>query len=70
MPNNVQVIAVDDVPYANFLTPSITTLKQPILPMAQKAASLLLAKIKKEPLADEQKLYRFKPILIQRDSTN
>lgn len=47
MPNDVQVIAVDDVPYANFLTPSITTLQQPILPMAQKAASLLLAKIKK-----------------------
>ncbi|MCM0624805.1 LacI family transcriptional regulator [Lysinibacillus sp. OL1_EC] len=71
VPNDVQVIAVDDVPYANFLTPSITTLQQPILPMAQKAASLLLAKIKKEHLADDdQRLYRFKPILIDRDSTN
>lgn len=70
VPNDVQVIAVDDVPYANFLTPSITTLQQPILPMAHKAASLLLAKIKKEHLADDQKLYRFKPILIDRDSTN
>jgi len=70
VPNDLQVIAVDDVPYANFLTPSITTLKQPILQMAQKSASLLLAKIKKQQIADEQKLYRFKPIVIQRDSTN
>ena len=28
------------------------------------------SKNQKEHLADEQKLYRFKPILIQRDSTN
>ncbi|MGE7111490.1 LacI family DNA-binding transcriptional regulator [Lysinibacillus sp. NPDC047702] len=70
VPNDLQVIAVDDVPYAKFVNPSITTLKQPILPMAQKSASLLLAKIKKEDISNEQKLYRFKPILIQRESIN
>lgn len=70
VPNDLQVIAVDDVPYAKFTHPSITTLEQPILPMAQKSASILLAKIKKEHIANDQKLYRFNPILIQRDSTN
>ncbi|KOY80281.1 LacI family DNA-binding transcriptional regulator [Lysinibacillus macroides] len=69
VPDDLQVIAVDDVPYAKFITPSITTLQQPILPMAQKSAALLLAKIKKEQLPHEPQLYRFTPILMERDST-
>jgi len=70
VPDDLQVIAVDDVPSAKFITPSITTLEQPIQQIAQKSASLLLAKIKKEQKPNEQNFYRFKPILIQRDSTN
>ena len=70
VPHDLQVVAVDDVPSAKFLTPSITTLEQPIQQIAQKSASLLLAKIKKEEIPNEENFYRFKPILIQRDSTN
>jgi len=70
VPNDLQVIAVDDVPSAKFSTPSITTLEQPIEQIAQKSASLLLAKIKNEDNPNEENLYRFKPILILRDSTN
>ncbi|MEK5233791.1 LacI family DNA-binding transcriptional regulator [Lysinibacillus sp. FSL K6-0232] len=70
VPDDLQVIAVDDVPYAKFITPSITTLQQPILEMAKKSAALLLGKIKKEQMPDEQQLYRFKPIVMKRDSTN
>jgi len=70
VPNDLQVIAVDDVPSAKFSTPSITTLEQPIEQIAQKSASLLLAIIKNEDIPTEENLYRFKPILILRDSTN
>ncbi|WP_230162313.1 substrate-binding domain-containing protein, partial [Peribacillus simplex] len=42
-PDDIAVIGIDDVPYASFYTPTITTVNQPAIEMANLAAELLLS---------------------------
>jgi LacI family kdg operon repressor len=67
IPTDVAVIGVDEVPFADFYTPAITTIKQPTVEMANLAAKLLLSKIKDEKDADNS-VHRMKPTLISRCS--
>ncbi|SFD36883.1 transcriptional regulator, LacI family [Bacillus sp. OV194] len=67
IPDDAAVIGIDEVPFASFFTPPITTVAQPAVEMAEKAVDLLLSQIKNK---DERDLgvFRYKPSLIERDS--
>jgi LacI family transcriptional regulator, kdg operon repressor len=68
IPKDVAIIGIDDVSFATFYYPAITTIAQPTFEIGNKAANLLLSKIKKQ---DNENLlvYRYEPKLIIRQST-
>ncbi|WP_027955949.1 LacI family DNA-binding transcriptional regulator [Halobacillus kuroshimensis] len=67
VPEDLAIIGIDDVSFASFYTPSITTVAQPTFKMGRMGAELLLDKIEKK---DKQMspFYRFEPKLMVRDS--
>lgn len=67
IPKDVAIIGIDDVPYASFFTPSITTVSQPIIEMANLAVQLLMKQINEKELGQPE-VYRLQPTLIARDS--
>ncbi|AOH55169.1 LacI family transcriptional regulator [Peribacillus muralis] len=67
IPEDIAVIGIDDVPYASFYTPTITTIDQPAIEMANLAAELLLSQINKEENKDTS-VHRLKPTLLMRNS--
>lgn len=67
IPDDVAIIGIDEVPYADFYTPTITTVNQPSIEMADQAAELLLNQINKTGKEDTT-VYRFKPTLFSRNS--
>ncbi|MGE6203942.1 LacI family DNA-binding transcriptional regulator [Guptibacillus hwajinpoensis] len=70
IPKDLSVISIDDVPYASFYNPPITAVAQPTFKMGKMAAELLLDKIKKNKVRDDQPEYRFEPKLMIRESVN
>jgi LacI family transcriptional regulator len=56
----------DDIPAAEFYTPRLTTIRQPLHQMGSVAASLLLKKIENAKVPE---LFRVDPELIVREST-
>lgn len=66
IPQHLDVVSIDDVSFASFYSPLLTTVAQPTFEMGKKAAELLLAKIKKEDSEEQHHVYRFEPILIKR----
>lgn len=68
IPADLAVIGIDDVSFASFYTPSITTVAQPTFEMGKKAAALLLDKIRNKRTEDHHPDYRFAPELLIRDS--
>lgn len=68
MPKDLAVIGIDDVSFASFYSPTITTIAQPTFKMGKKAAEVLLSKIQKEESKDDGPDYRFEPELVCRDS--
>ncbi|WP_257352126.1 LacI family DNA-binding transcriptional regulator [Pseudalkalibacillus decolorationis] len=67
IPEDAAIIGIDEVPFANFYTPTITTVKQPTIEMANRAAELLLSQINKAGEIDTS-VHRFKPTLLPRSS--
>ncbi|UOQ95289.1 substrate-binding domain-containing protein [Halobacillus shinanisalinarum] len=65
---DLSVIGIDDVPYASFYTPPITTVAQPTFKMGKMAGEVLLDKINKKKTTDERPDYRFEPTLMVRES--
>lgn len=63
---DLHVIGIDDVPFASFYNPPLTTIAQPTFEMGKKAAELLLSKIKKEEDGLDKQFYRFEPKIIIR----
>jgi LacI family transcriptional regulator len=45
VPEEISVVGFDDAPLAEMVSPALTTVRQPLQEMAQKAVSLLLARI-------------------------
>ncbi|WP_181347531.1 substrate-binding domain-containing protein [Thalassobacillus sp. CUG 92003] len=68
IPDEIAIIGIDDVSFASFYTPAITTISQPTFEMGKKAAELLLYKIRQQKAEDQHPDYRFEPTLIERDS--
>ncbi|WP_026691932.1 LacI family DNA-binding transcriptional regulator [Peribacillus kribbensis] len=69
IPEDVAVIGIDDVPYASFYTPPITTVSQPVLEMAKQAVDLLLDQMKEKDQNNKAaSVIRMSPSLIERKS--
>jgi LacI family kdg operon repressor len=66
IPLNLDLIGIDDVPFASFYSPPLTTVAQPTFEMGKKAAELLLNKIRKDDVEEHNPIYRFEPKLIIR----
>lgn len=68
IPNDIAVIGIDDVSFASFFTPPITTISQPAIEMADQAVSLLLDQIRNEANAKDSNIYRLSATLNKRES--
>lgn len=68
IPEDVAVIGIDEVPFANFFTPPITTVSQPAIEMAGKAVDLLLQQMNKDLEEKDKSVIRLKPSLLERNS--
>jgi len=66
VPADVAVMGFDDIPAAEYYTPRLTTIRQPLQEMGRVAASLLLRKIAGEKLPD---ISQIEPELVIREST-
>ncbi|MFC7319562.1 LacI family DNA-binding transcriptional regulator [Halobacillus campisalis] len=68
IPRDLSIIGIDDVPYASFYNPPLTTIAQPTFQMGTTAAQVLLNKINKKQPADNLPDDRFEPELKIRES--
>jgi DNA-binding LacI/PurR family transcriptional regulator len=66
VPADVSVMGFDDIPAAEFYTPRLTTIRQPLKQMGSIAATLLLKKIERVKVPE---LSRVDPELVVREST-
>jgi LacI family transcriptional regulator, kdg operon repressor len=68
IPADLAIIGIDDVSFASFYEPALTIVEQPSFEIGKKAAELLLSKIQKKDVEDEQTNFRLEPRLIVRNS--
>lgn len=68
VPEQIALIGIDDVTFADFFNPSITTVAQPTFTMGHKAAELLLEEINGGKKSSENRIHRFQPTLKSRQS--
>ena len=68
IPEDIAVIGIDDVNFADFFNPSLTTVAQPTFEMGQKAAELLLEEIQNGRMTEPPGIHRFQPALKRRSS--
>ncbi len=66
VPEDLSVVGFDDIPLARQIWPSLTTIRQPIREMADKAAELLLLQMRGEVM---EELHTIPSTLVIRDST-
>jgi LacI family transcriptional regulator len=65
VPGDISVVGFDDVFLARYLTPTLTTIRQPLVDMGRAAAHLLLARLGQE---GREVVHRFDPELVERQS--
>ena len=65
IPNDVSVVGFDDVFLARYLTPTLTTIRQPLVDMGRAAAHLLLERLGH---VGREVVRRFDPELVERQS--
>jgi len=65
VPADISVVGFDDVFLAQYLTPTLTTIRQPLVEMGRAAAHLLLARLGHE---GREVMHRFDPELVERQS--
>ncbi|MEC2159597.1 LacI family DNA-binding transcriptional regulator [Virgibacillus halodenitrificans] len=68
IPEDFALIGIDDVSFASFYSPALTTIAQPAFEMGKKAAELLLEKIKNKDMTCNYEIHRFEPELVVRSS--
>jgi LacI family transcriptional regulator, kdg operon repressor len=68
IPEDIAVIGIDDVPFADIYNPALTTVAQPAFEMGEKAANLLFERIQNKDHSNQAQVYRFEPSLIVRES--
>lgn len=68
IPNDLALISIDDVSFAEVYVPSLTTIAQPAFQMGKEAAELLLSKINNSNSISDFNVHRFNGELKVRDS--
>lgn len=68
VPQDVSVVGFDDIESAAYATPSLTTVRQPLVEMGKRGAQILLERIK-DPKAEYANEVLMIPELIEREST-
>lgn len=69
IPEELSIISIDNVSYADIFTPRLTIISQPSLKMAEKASELLLLKIeRKDNKKKDKNIYKFEGDLLSRES--
>ncbi len=63
LPRQFSVMGFDDISFASFVTPSLTTMKQPRSKIGEAAMNLLLAMVEGRPVENRQVLLRSELIL-------
>lgn len=66
IPDDLSIAGFDDIPLACQTWPALTTIRQPIREMAERATELLIAQIRGEPVA---RVHTIPSTLVVRDST-
>jgi LacI family transcriptional regulator len=56
VPGDVAVVSCDDIPFAEFLTPPLTTVRVPLAETGRQAAELLLSSIAGQPTSEKMPL--------------
>lgn len=56
VPADVAVVSCDDIPFAEFLTPPLTTVRLPLAETGRQAVELLLRSIAGEPVPEKTPL--------------
>jgi DNA-binding LacI/PurR family transcriptional regulator len=69
VPQDVSVVGFDDIDAAAFHTPSLTTIRQPLVRMGSIAAEMLLERLSGTSRQDVPKIIAVEPELIVREST-
>ncbi|MCZ7673648.1 MAG: substrate-binding domain-containing protein [Chloroflexi bacterium] len=64
---DIAITGYDDMPMSQYLTPSLTTVRQPIATVGQQVVDLLLKQIKGQPIVEKGIL--LEPELIIRESS-
>ena len=65
--SDIAITGFDDTPIIQYLTPSLTSVRQPVWDIGQQVISMLTALLSEKPLAETQILVQ--PKLIVREST-
>ncbi|RHW36217.1 LacI family transcriptional regulator [Lysinibacillus yapensis] len=68
IPQDLGVIGIDEVPYASFFEPPISTIEQPADQIALQASTILVKQISNQYESNSQSIYRFDPLLNERQS--
>jgi len=68
VPEDIQIIGFDDMPFAKHFTPTLTTIAQDRLNLGEMAAKILISKIE-QPEIKLESLTRIPVKLIVREST-
>jgi LacI family transcriptional regulator len=67
-PRDISVIGFDDIMVADYLTPRLTTVRQPLYQMGTTAAELLVKRIQNPDVPFQEEVW-FEPELVVREST-
>ena len=67
-PDDVSVVGFDDISIGRFISPSLTTVRQPVEDMCRHALSILLKLIQGEPIPAQERLLELPPEVILRES--
>jgi DNA-binding LacI/PurR family transcriptional regulator len=69
VPQQLSVVGFDDSPFATVVTPSLTTIRQPLRDIGECAAALLINRMNGHAAADDEKGHWLCPELVARGST-
>jgi LacI family transcriptional regulator len=67
IPDNVSIVGFDDIPLSSIMTPTLTTIAQPITELATISTSLLIQRIKEDEPGEIERII-MKPKLVIRES--
>jgi DNA-binding LacI/PurR family transcriptional regulator len=69
IPHDISVVGFDDIEMGRFVTPTLTTVRQPIEEMSRRAMELIVDLIEKRELTERERSIKIQPELVIRESS-